>query len=54
MYEAVLLAARYNNRSEVVVARSVNPEYKTLSSVLRYSGITVRVGFNIDNDFGGT
>jgi len=56
LYEAVLLAARYNNRSEVVVARSVNPEYrKTLSSVLRYSGITVReVGFNIDNDFGGT
>ena len=56
LYEAVLLAARYNNRSEVVVARSVNPEYrKVLSSVLRYSGITIReVGFNIDNDFGGT
>ena len=43
LYEAVLLASRYNGRKEVLVARSVNPEYrKVLFSGLRYSGITIK------------
>ena len=47
LYEAVLLAARYTGRNEVLIARSVNPQYrKVLSSVLRYSDITIReIGF---------
>ncbi|NMA67367.1 MAG: aminomethyl-transferring glycine dehydrogenase subunit GcvPA, partial [Clostridiaceae bacterium] len=56
LYEAVLLATRYNNRNEVLVARSVNPEYrKVLSSVLRHSGITIKeIGFNTKDNSGGT
>lgn len=43
MYEAVILACRYTNRDEVIVARSVNPEYrKVLYSGLKYSGITIK------------
>lgn len=43
LYEAVLLASRYNGRNEVLVARSVNPEYrKVLYSGLKYSGISIK------------
>lgn len=43
MYEAVLLACRYTNQNEVLVARSVNPEYrKVLYSGLKYFGITIK------------
>ena len=43
LYEAVILASRYTNRNEVLVARSVNPEYrKVLSSGLKYSGIEIK------------
>ncbi len=43
MYEAVLLAVRYTERKEVLVARSINPEYrKVLYSGLKYSGITIK------------
>ncbi len=43
LYEAALLASRYNGRKEILIARSVNPEYrKVLYSGLRYSGITVK------------
>lgn len=43
LYEAALLAARYTDRKEVLVARSVNPEYrKVLYSGLKYSGITIK------------
>ncbi|MGI6084520.1 MAG: aminomethyl-transferring glycine dehydrogenase subunit GcvPA [Acetivibrionales bacterium] len=43
LYEAVLLATRYNGRKEVLIARSVNPEYrKVLYSGLRYSGIMIK------------
>jgi glycine dehydrogenase subunit 1 len=43
MYEAVLLAARYTDRKEVLIARSVNPEYrKVLHSGLKYSGIAIK------------
>ena len=43
LYEAVLLASRFNGRKEVLVARSVNPEYrKVLQSGLKYSGITIK------------
>lgn len=47
LYEAVLLACRHTGRDEVLIARSVNPEYrKTLNSVLRYSGIAIKeIGF---------
>lgn len=47
MYEAVLLACRYTDRKEVLIARSINPEYrKVLYSGLKYSGITVKeIGF---------
>ncbi len=56
IYEAVLLACRYKNRNEVVVARSVNPEYrKVLASVLRHSGIEIKeIDFYCDGDKGGT
>lgn len=56
LYEAVILASRYTNRNEVLVARSVNPEYrKVLSSGLKYSGIEIKeFGFyhkdKTDND----
>jgi glycine dehydrogenase subunit 1 len=48
LYEAVLLASRYTERNEVLIARSVNPEYrKAVNSVLRYSGIEFReIGFS--------
>ncbi len=43
LYEAVLLATRHTGRQEVVIARSVNPEYRNvLSSGLRYSDVTLR------------
>lgn len=43
LYEAVHLACHYNDRKEVLVARSVNPEYrKVLSSVFKYSDIEIR------------
>lgn len=47
LYEAALLASRYTDRKEILIARSVNPEYrKVLHSVLRYSGITIKeIGF---------
>lgn len=42
-YEAVLLAVRYTDRKEVLIARSVNPEYrKVIYSSLKYSGIAVK------------
>ena len=43
VYEAVLLACRHNERKEVLVARSVNPEYrKVLTSVFKYSDIEIK------------
>lgn len=43
MYEAAILACRYTNRKEIIIARSVNPEYrKVLSSGLKYFGITIK------------
>lgn len=52
LYEAVLLASRYNGRKEVLIARSVNPEYrKVLYSGLRYSGIAIKeIDFNKDEN----
>ncbi len=48
LYEAVVLAARHTGRNEILLARSINPEYrKTVLSMLRYSGITLKeVGFH--------
>lgn len=56
LYEAVILACRYNNRNEVVVARSINPEYrKVLASVLRHSGIEIKeIDFYCEGDKSGT
>jgi glycine dehydrogenase subunit 1 len=47
LYEAVLLACRYTSKNEVLVARSVNPEYrKVLRSIFKYSGIQIKeIGF---------
>jgi len=43
LYEAVLLAVRHTDRKEVLIARSVNPEYrKVLYSGLKYSGIIIK------------
>lgn len=43
LYEAVLLANRYTERKEVLIARSVNPEYRrVLYSGLRHSGMTIK------------
>lgn len=55
LYEAVLLAARYTDRKEILVGRSVNPEYrKVLYSGLKYSGITIKeIEFYNDNNQAG-
>lgn len=54
LYEAVLLAVRYTDRKEVLVARSVNPEYRrVLYSCLKYSGIIIKeIGFLGSTDQG--
>lgn len=56
LYEAVLLAHRHTDRNEVLVARSVNPEYrKVLYSGLKYSGITIKeIGFYPSENHSGT
>lgn len=57
LYEAILLAVRHTDRKEVLLARSINPEYrKTVASILRYSDITLKeIGFYTqDNPKSGT
>ena len=55
LYEAALLAARHTGKKEILVARSVNPQYKkVLSSCFNYSDVNLKeVGFHIPDEVEG-